>query len=125
MIAWASYDWRRSSELLTIAEAAKILKASVSTIRAWIRAGRLPSVKVGHFRRVRPDDLEAFIEAGREARKAALSPPEASPRSRRFLPLTPEDPLFQLIGIGDSRLKDVAEQHDRYLAEALLQERGR
>lgn len=33
-------------------------------------------------------------------------------------PLSPEDPIWTLIGAGDSGQADVSSDHDRYLAEA-------
>lgn len=36
---------------------------------------------------------------------------------RSIKPLSEEDPIWKLVGIGDSGLKDVAANHDRYLAE--------
>jgi transcriptional pleiotropic regulator of transition state genes len=32
-------------------------------------------------------------------------------------PLSPEDPIWGMIGLGDSGLYDVSTNHDRYLAE--------
>ena len=101
-----------TTELLTLPEVAKILKVSLSTVRAWIREGRLSSIKVGHFRRVRGEDLESFIEGGRH-------------REERYPPFSPDDPLFGLVGIGDSGFKDVSLEHDRYLAEAMGKEKRR
>ena len=36
---------------------------------------------------------------------------------RLVKPLSKEDPIWKLVGAGDSGLKDVAAKHDRYLAE--------
>lgn len=103
---------RDNTELLTLSEVAKILKVSLSTVRAWIREGRLSSIKVGHFRRVGREDLQRFIEGGRF--------PE-----ERYPPFRHDDPLFHLVGIGDSGFKDVSREHDRYLAEAMDKEKKR
>ncbi len=99
-------------ELLTLPEVAKVLKVSLSTVRAWIREGRLSSIKVGHFRRVRHEDLEGFIEGGRH-------------REERYPPFSLDDPLFRSVGIGDSGFKNVSLEHDRYLAEAIHKEKRR
>lgn len=101
-----------SAELLTLPEVAKILKVSLSTVRAWIREGRLPSVKVGHFRRVISEDLKRFIEGGRTSEE-------------RYPRFSLDDPLFRLVGMGDSGFKDVSLEHDRYLAEAISKEKKR
>jgi excisionase family DNA binding protein len=53
-----------SSDLLTVKEAADLLRLQVSTIRAWVLKRRVPFVKLGgkrvFFRRV---DLEQLIAA--------------------------------------------------------------
>ena len=36
-------------------------------------------------------------------------------------PLNNDDPIWDLIGAGESRLTDVAENHDRYIAERELE----
>lgn len=36
---------------------------------------------------------------------------------RLVKPLSKEDPIWKLVGAGDSGLKDVAAKHDHYLAE--------
>jgi len=49
-------------EYLLLEEIAKISRTSVGSVRAWIRTGRLPSVKPGRRRLVRRSDLERFLE---------------------------------------------------------------
>lgn len=51
--------------LLTIQEAAEVLRISVSTLRRWDREGKLPAVRLGGARlmRYRAEDLHAFIGA--------------------------------------------------------------
>lgn len=51
-----------SENLLTPEEAAERIAVSPRTLRDWLRAGELRGVKVGKLWRVRPADLEAFIE---------------------------------------------------------------
>jgi excisionase family DNA binding protein len=48
-------------EYLLLEEIAEISRAPVGTVRAWIRTGRLPSVKPGRRRLVRRSDLERFL----------------------------------------------------------------
>jgi excisionase family DNA binding protein len=50
-------------ELLTAEQAAAILQLSPKTIKDWLRAGKLPGCKIGRLWRVKPEDLEAFIQA--------------------------------------------------------------
>ena len=52
-------------ELLTVEQAAAILQLSPKTLKDWLRAGKLPGCKVGRLGRVKPADLEAFIQASR------------------------------------------------------------
>lgn len=53
------------SELLTVPEAAALLKLKVSTIRAWICQRKISYVKLGgRLVRIRRSDAEAFIAAG-------------------------------------------------------------
>ncbi len=49
-------------DLLTLPEAASLLRLRVSTLRAWILQRRIPYVKVGRLVRLRRADVEALIE---------------------------------------------------------------
>lgn len=63
-------DAKTTSELgglLTIHEAADLLRCKPSTVRAWFTQGRLPRTKIGRLTRILRQDLEAFISAGRNA----------------------------------------------------------
>jgi excisionase family DNA binding protein len=53
-----------NTDLLTITEAAKVLRLKVSTLRSWIAKRTIPYVKLGP-RRVffRREDLEKLIES--------------------------------------------------------------
>ena len=94
-----------STALLTLSEVARTLQASLLTVRGWIREGKLSSVKVGRFRRVGREDLKRFIERGRS-------------ETKRYPAFRSDDPLFRLVGIGDSGFKDVSLEHDCHLAGA-------
>lgn len=48
-------------EYMLIEEAAAFARTSSSTIRHWIRTGRLASVRPGRRRLVRRADLETFL----------------------------------------------------------------
>ena len=48
--------------LLTVSDAANRLAVSVKTIRRLIDCGELPFVPIGRAIRIRPDDLQAFVE---------------------------------------------------------------
>ena len=51
-----------SQELLTIQEAAKVLRLSVSTLRAWRLQRRIPFRKIGGKVLLHKDDIRRFIE---------------------------------------------------------------
>lgn len=65
----------RRRDYYTVADAARLLDVSPSTIWRWIKAGRLPAARVGpRTIRIRQEDLDALI------RPAASPPPVAIPR---------------------------------------------
>jgi excisionase family DNA binding protein len=49
-------------EYLTIEEAASRVKVKPDTLRLWLRTGQLKGLKAGRLWRVRPTDLEVFLE---------------------------------------------------------------
>lgn len=58
------------AELLTIAEAAALLKVGRSTVNRWLRDGRLPAYRVGPKAvRIRRTDLEQLMTPVGEAEK--------------------------------------------------------
>lgn len=46
------------TEILTLKEAAALLKISYGTLRAWIRSGRIPVLKEGRTYRIKKTDIE-------------------------------------------------------------------
>jgi excisionase family DNA binding protein len=66
-----------TEKLLTVPEVAEILQVSPSTVYRRIKSGELPCIKLGHRQvRIKPEDLEAYIEAHRVVGKQAESQPE-------------------------------------------------
>jgi excisionase family DNA binding protein len=51
------------SELLTVPEAAALLRLKPSTIRAWVCQRKIPFVKLGRLVRIKRSDAKALIEA--------------------------------------------------------------
>lgn len=51
------------ASLIDVDEAARMLGTSARHIRRLVAERRLPHVKVGHYLRFRPEDLDAFIDA--------------------------------------------------------------
>ncbi len=52
--------------LLSPEQVAERLQVSAYTAVKWMRQGRIKARKLGKFWRVKPEDLEAFIEGGTE-----------------------------------------------------------
>jgi len=48
-------------EVLTTAEAAKLLRVRESTLRTWTQQGRVPHIRLGRLIRYDRADLEAWI----------------------------------------------------------------
>lgn len=91
------------AQLLRIRDVARYLNVSESTVWRWVRSGKLPSVRLGGVRRIRRADLEKLAETGS--------------RMEDFPVFTKKSGLFRLVGIGDSGIPDIAQDHHRYLAE--------
>jgi excisionase family DNA binding protein len=86
-------------ELLTIAEAAKLLKVSTVTLHRWIKQGRLPAYHVGPRKvRIRRSDLaKAFTPTYPEEEVSALK------ESLTIKPLTDAEVREQLTAIEKSQ----------------------
>ncbi len=55
-------DTPRIEPLLTLAEVAEILAVPVANVRRRIWAGELASIKVGRKIRIRPADLQSYLD---------------------------------------------------------------
>jgi len=53
------------NELLTVRETMKLLGLSRISVYRHIKAGRILAYKLGHTLRISPEDLRAFVRAGR------------------------------------------------------------
>jgi hypothetical protein len=71
---------------------------------------------------LRPEQIES-LRAISERRKVSIAElvRQGVDRVLEDVPVE-EDPLWNIIGIMDSGLNDLAENHDRYLAEMIIQE---
>ncbi len=64
--------------LLTPEQVAERLAVSPKMVRAWLREGKIPGIRLGRLWRVDPDALETWIAGERtEARQDATPPPDA------------------------------------------------
>jgi excisionase family DNA binding protein len=82
------------SELLTIAEAAKLLKVSTITLHRWLKAGRLTAYHVGPKAvRIRRRDLEGLLTPihRREVTAMQEHEPHTTQGQTRIRPLTDEE----------------------------------
>jgi excisionase family DNA binding protein len=64
-------EFLRPEHLLPVRAAAERLGVSVATVHAAINAGKLRWVLFGSVRRVRPEDLEAYIQSRNASRPPA------------------------------------------------------
>jgi excisionase family DNA binding protein len=55
-------DSATGPELLTVPEAAALLRLKVSTVRAWVCQRKIPFIKLGRLVRIRRSDAEALIQ---------------------------------------------------------------
>lgn len=51
-------------DLITVREAAQLLRCSEAAVRKWVYQRRLPAAKVGRLVRLRREDLEAAVARG-------------------------------------------------------------
>ena len=59
------------SRLLNARDVAAALKMGLSTVYQLVERGELPSIRIGRSVRIRPEDLEKFIES-KAQRQAAI-----------------------------------------------------
>ena len=100
-------------QLLTVQEAAQILRVNPITVRRHIAHGRLPAVRVGRGVRVHRDAVDQFA--------TPILPEAQKPNPADFAgqPLTYNDPLWALVGSAtDAEPTDASKKH-QYLAQAL------
>ncbi len=59
-------------EVLTVQEAAKLLKTTPATVYAWCRAGKLPAFKIGQQWRIRAGALYRMMSEGAAPQDSVL-----------------------------------------------------
>ena len=64
----------KAGDLLLVGEVAHECRASVSTVRFWIRTGKLRSLRPGRRRLVRRGDLELFLQSTASGASSAETP---------------------------------------------------
>ena len=68
VIRVADRDDRR---FFTVRSLAEKLEVSERTVRNWMKSGELASYRLGDARRIDPADVDSFLAARRETRRAA------------------------------------------------------
>jgi excisionase family DNA binding protein len=63
----------QSADLLTVPEFATRLRVKCSTIRAWIRQGRVSVIHIGRLVRLPASEVERIITAGTRPAKGMAS----------------------------------------------------
>jgi excisionase family DNA binding protein len=64
-------EFLRPEHLLPVSAVAELLGVSVATVHAAINAGELPWILFGSVRRVRPEDLVAYVQSRNASRPPA------------------------------------------------------
>ena len=59
-------------KLYTPEEVAETLRVTRRAVYEWLKTGRLRGVRAGNRWRIRPEDVEAFTQADRNDRRAAM-----------------------------------------------------
>lgn len=110
-------------ELLTVAEAARLLRVSPITIRRHIADGQIQGVRAGRAVRVPREALGRFLRPI-EPKATKFTPTRSSvKRAPAGRPLTRSDTLFKLLGMaGSAPASDSSKKHE-YLAEAIARHR--
>lgn len=65
---------RTEHQYLLVTEIAELARAPVHSVRAWLRSGRLPSVKPGRRRLLRRVDFDAFMGGDRLVKRKPVGP---------------------------------------------------
>ncbi len=71
------------TKLLKAEEVANMLDCSKSFVYQMIRTGQMPVVRLGTAVRVRPEDLDAFVQENLDGQKAGLPSGHAPISSNR------------------------------------------
>ncbi len=90
-------------DLLTIAEAARILKVSTVTIHRWLKQGRLPSYHLGpRYIRIRRSDLAAVLKPAGRSKAGAFEKDGHGGANLTVRPLTDEEVARGLAALQSS-----------------------
>jgi excisionase family DNA binding protein len=92
------------TELLTIAEAAKILKVSSITLHRWLKTGRLPAYHVGPKAvRIRRADLQAVMTPVLRREVTTMKETQFTPIQTSIRPLTDAEAAAALEALAEAK----------------------
>jgi len=77
-------------EVYTPDEVAEILKVTPKVVRAWLRDGKLPGLRLGRLWRIRESDLESFIGGSGFGEAAGAAKRRKGGRSTKPTKKTPQ-----------------------------------
>ena len=129
---------KQEDRLLTPEELAEQLRVTLPTVYGWLKMGRLRGLRAGKFWRIRPADLEAFLNPSpeeverenarlpryrREESMQFLSEDQIAPETIQDMPAAKMDAFLQ--HLRSLRSGDSAEQQRTWeqLAEVLQEDR--
>ena len=104
-------------DLLTIAETAKLLKVTPTTVRRYISAGQLPAFKVGRGVRIRKEAIENFLTPVTPTCPGATAQEEGGPMraiERTSVPLLTSEEQRQVLAAIEQGKRERAELAARY-----------
>ena len=106
-------------DLLTIAETAKLLKVTPTTVRRYVSAGQLPAFKVGRGVRIRKEAIEDFLTPVVPTRPGATTQEEGGPMraiERTSGPLRTREEQRQVLAAIEQGKRERAELAAKYRA---------
>jgi len=104
-------------DLLTVREAAAMLRVSQVTLRRYVASGKLPAVRVGRNVRIERAAAVEFVVPTAPGATATAEPGSELPSEAKLF--TRDSPFWELVGfIEDDGPTDMSSDKYKYLAEA-------
>jgi excisionase family DNA binding protein len=98
-------------ELLTVQEAAHLLRVSTVTVRRYIADGSLPAFRIGRGIRIKRESIDALA--------SPIATGSAEDSRLKHRPTGDKDPLWNIVGMAAAaNPSDVGRHKHEYLAEA-------
>ena len=87
-------------DLLTVKQAAILLKVHPLTVRRYINGGKLKALRLAGNVRISQQELRSFIEIYTPSSRSAKPSPSNSTNTTSTTPFAVNDPFFRLKGRG-------------------------